>query len=257
MQDIIATKDYDRGILVLEMNAKVNTFTQELLTSLEMWLDHAIIDKQLHSVILTGKSSIFNVGGDIKQWKIDLESGSPEAYIERTVPKINSIIKKIITHPLIIIAAVNGSAAGGGLSLALSCDYVIAAPEAKFAFAFSSLDLTPDSGSTLSFVRSFGYSRALSALLTSEVMTANEAYNLGAINQLSNSENLLPDAIEFASKMHSVSKETIANTKSLLNSSVIQILDNQLKMEYDAIHFASKSTNFSKKLDIVLGRKNK
>lgn len=254
MKEIVATKDYDRGVLLLEMNSKANSFTEELLTTLEMWLNHAVIDKQLHSIILTGKDRIFSVGGDIKQMKIDLESGKPEAYIERIVPKINSIIKKIITHPLIVIAAVNGSAAGGGLSLALSCDHVIAIPEAKFAFAFSSLDLTPDSGSTLSFVRSFGYSRALSATLTSEIMTAKEAYDLGAISQLSDSQSLLPEAIEFATKMHSVSKDIISKTKSLLNSSITQILDTQLKMEYDSIYLASKSSNFSKKLDIMLAR---
>lgn len=257
MKEIIATKDYDRGVLVLEMNTKANSFNTELLTTLEMWLDHAIIDKQFQSIILTGKDSIFSVGGDIKQMKIDLEDGRPEAYVERIVPKINSIIKKIITHPLMIIAAVNGSAAGGGLSLALSCDYVIAVPEAKLAFAFASLDLTPDSGSTISFVRRFGYSRALSATLTSEIMTAKEAYGLGAINQLSNSQSLLPDAIEFANKLQSVSKETISITKSLLNSSVNQILDDQLQMEYDSIYLASKRSSFSKKLDNMIGRKNK
>lgn len=256
MSGIVATKDYDTGILLLELNSKINSFTVDLLTDLEMWLDHAEIDKQLHSIIITGGGKIFSVGGDIKEMKLDLVKGKPENYIERVVPKINSIIKKIISHPLIVIAAVNGSAAGGGLSLALSCDYVIAVPEAKFAFAFSSLDLTPDSGSTLSFVRSFGYSRALSAILTSEIMTAEEAYNLGAISSLCNFSDLINKATNFAASFQSVSRETISQTKSLLVSSTKAILDEQLKNEYNSIHSAIKSPHFAEKLDIVLGKYN-
>ncbi|MHA2097748.1 MAG: enoyl-CoA hydratase/isomerase family protein [Candidatus Kariarchaeaceae archaeon] len=257
MAEILATKDNDRRVLLLEMNNRANSFTKELLTTLETWLDKAALDTQLHSIILTGRGSIFSVGGDIKQMKIDLDQGRPEAYIERIVPIINSIIKKMITHPLMIIAAVNGSAAGAGLSLALFCDHIIAVPDAKLAFAFSSLDLTPDSGSIISFVRSFGYTKTVSGLLTSKTMTGQEAYDLGAINQLSDSKSLIGKAKHFAAKLQSVSRETITHTKALLNSSLTESIDAILKIEYDAIYTASKKPAFAKRLNNMLSALSK
>jgi 2-(1,2-epoxy-1,2-dihydrophenyl)acetyl-CoA isomerase len=252
MNSIIATKDYDNSVLILEMNERINSFTEELLSTLEMWLDEAVVDTQLKSIIIMGRESIFSVGGDFKKMKEELDKGTPEAYMEKIVPKINSIIKKIATHPLIIVAAINGSAAGGGLSLALSCDYTIAVPDAKFAFAFSSVNLTPDSGSIISFLRSFGYSKSLSALLKSEVMTAKEAYDLGAINHLSEPNKLRKDAIQFAKSIQSVNRDIISVTKSLLNSSLIDTIDNKLKIEFDEILKASKMVSYAERLNILV-----
>jgi enoyl-CoA hydratase/carnithine racemase len=113
MSEIVATKDYDNKVLVIEMKGKYNSFTDKLLSPLENWLDHAIIDKQLHSIILTGSGSIVSVGGDLNEMKNEISLGNPDGYVDKIVPKINSVIKKILTHPLPIIAAINGSAAGG------------------------------------------------------------------------------------------------------------------------------------------------
>lgn len=252
MSEVIATKDYDNKVLILQMTGKTNSFTTSFLTTLELWLDHAVLDKQFHSVIITGSGNIFSVGGDLKQMKEEVDKGDPEGYVRKIVPIINRIIKKIIEHPIPIIAAINGSAAGGGLSLALSCDKVIAVPEAKFAFAFGALNLTPDSGSTIFFNRRFGYSRSLFNILTAKVISAKEAYNLNAIDELSDPSNLINDAIKYSISLKLINRDVISQTKRLLNSGIISIIDQQLREEYESIRKASGSTDFSDQLNKLI-----
>ncbi|MHA2098253.1 MAG: enoyl-CoA hydratase/isomerase family protein [Candidatus Kariarchaeaceae archaeon] len=257
MNGIVATKNYDKRVLLIEMKDKTNSFTDSLLTSLESWLDHAIIDKQIHSIILTGSGTIFSVGGDLNEMAEEITKGDPAGYVDRIVPKINRVIKKIVTHPLPVIAAINGSAAGGGLSLALSCDYKISVPNAKLAFAFSALDLTPDSGSTFTFVKGFGYSKALMNILTSEVILAEDAIKSDAIDEIATPETLMDKAINYSSKLSHVDRGVIIRTKNLLNSRFYEKIDDQLLLEYKYIKQSSRAPSFAKKLNIVLGNKIK
>jgi 2-(1,2-epoxy-1,2-dihydrophenyl)acetyl-CoA isomerase len=167
----VATITLDRPDSLNALNA---TMRRELLTALKA-VAH---DASVRAVILTGSGRGFCAGADLR-------GGDAERDFRRVLTdEYNPLVTAIRELPKPVIAAVNGVAAGAGVSLALACDLVFAAEEARFIQAFVKIGLVPDSGSTRTLVRALGRHRAAQLIFTGDPLPALEAAAAGLVAEV-------------------------------------------------------------------------
>ncbi len=244
--------DYERRYVIITMKGENNrgiSFTGDFLSELYRTLGQLEADEGINSVILTSDDRMFCVGGNINRMKESLDAGDASLYLTEIVPLINRIVAKIVSYKIPVITAINGAAAGGGLSLALSGDHRVAYKDAKFAMAFGTIGLTPDSGSSVMFPLRFGLSNAMFGIATGKVFSAEEAYKLGAIDKIvDNIDDLLPAAETFAIEYGKMDRNTICRTKELLNRDIVRKLEENLPLEFEAITLSASQNAFKERL---------
>jgi 2-(1,2-epoxy-1,2-dihydrophenyl)acetyl-CoA isomerase len=170
------------GVITLRMNRpeKMNAINLEMGRALVHGLLRAAEDKAVHTVVLTGAGRAFCAGGDLNLIR--------EARNHRSVSEFEAILMAgkeiclaIAQMPKLVVAAVNGPAAGAGMSLALACDLRIASEQATFAQSFAQIGLYPDFGATFFLPRLVGLSRASELFYTAETLSAQEARDIGIV----------------------------------------------------------------------------
>ena len=160
----------------------MNSLTVETKTSLRDAVERARDDTAVRAVVLTGSGRAFCAGQDLREHAANLEAGLGLA---GTLEHHYDPIVLALSHmPKPVVAAVNGVAAGGGLSFALACDLRIASEKASFATAFTRIGLAPDSGMSWTLQRLVGRAKALELLLLAEPVRAPEALELGLVNRV-------------------------------------------------------------------------
>ena len=208
-------------------NALNDTLTFELQDALK----NAARDANVSVVVLTGAGKAFCSGQDLG----DLKAKYVPGYVPHLGPDLhkryNPIIKRIRGMEKPIIAAVNGVAAGAGLSFALACDIRIASEKASFIEVFVNVGLIPDSGSTWTLPRLVGLSKALELCLTGDKIDAAEALRIGLVNRVVPADELVAETNALAARLAALPARGIALTKRLLNQSYDNTLDQQLEAE--------------------------
>lgn len=158
----------------------MNALNDDVLTDLEQMIESVQSDRSIRVVILTGDGEkAFVAGADIKQF----ESMSREK-AEAFAKKGQDLFGRLAGLPQPVIAAVNGFALGGGLELALACDFIVAAENAKFALPECSLGLIPGFGGTVRLPRMVGSAKALELALTGTMIGAEDAYQIGLVSRV-------------------------------------------------------------------------
>jgi 2-(1,2-epoxy-1,2-dihydrophenyl)acetyl-CoA isomerase len=160
----------------------MNSLTAETKAALREAVERARDDAAVRAVVLTGSGRAFCAGQDLREHAANLDEGLGLAgTIE---DHYNPIVLALSHMPKPVIAAVNGVAAGAGLSFALACDLRIASEKASFATAFTRIGLAPDSGLSWTLQRLVGRAKALELLLLAEPVRAAEALELGLVNSV-------------------------------------------------------------------------
>ncbi|MCY3410850.1 MAG: enoyl-CoA hydratase/isomerase family protein [Candidatus Heimdallarchaeota archaeon] len=235
-----------------------NSFTSEFLGELLVTLHKYADDERFNALILCSKSKFYSVGGDIKLMAKGLETGSTHEYLQEVVPPINKIVYLLVTFPIPVISIINGAAAGGGLSLALAADHIIATERAKLAMAFGSIGLTPDSGSSVLFSNRFGYAETLHGICTGKVYSAQEAKHLGAVDILvKDDEEGYSKAMQIAGGYGRSDRTATVETKRLLRHGLSSTLESQLEREYHAIVASSNREGFTQMLKQFLAKQSR
>ncbi|HYZ10490.1 MAG TPA: enoyl-CoA hydratase-related protein, partial [Actinomycetota bacterium] len=144
------------------------------------------------------------------------------------------LIPAVVSTPKPVIAAVNGVAAGAGVSLAAACDIRIAAEEARFTQAFVKIGLIPDSGGTWLLPRIIGHARALELSITGEVIDADTALDIGLVNRVVPEDALEKETFELAARLAAMPTAAIAETKALLRGATELDLEAALESEAEA-----------------------
>jgi 2-(1,2-epoxy-1,2-dihydrophenyl)acetyl-CoA isomerase len=182
-------------------------------------------DESARAVVLTGEGPGFCSGADLR-------GGTGELAFRRVLTaEYNPLMRAIRNLPKPVIAAVNGVAAGAGVSLALACDLVYAAEEARFIQAFVKIGLVPDSGSTRTLVRALGRHRAAQLMFTGEPLSAGEAYAAGLINGVVPAAELVGRTRELATRLAAAPTLAIGYAKRLINRAEDMTLDETLELE--------------------------
>lgn len=203
------------------LNALNATMRRELLAALKSLAR----DAEARAVIVTGEGRGFCSGADLR-------GGGGEREFRRVLTtEYNPLIRAIRELPKPVIAAVNGVAAGAGVSLALACDLVHAAEEATFIQAFVKIGLVPDSGSTRTLVRALGRHRAAQLIFSGEPLSAREAHAAGLVQAVVPASELAASVREVATRLAHAPTAAIAYAKRLMNAAEDAALDESLAAE--------------------------
>lgn len=213
------------GLLVLNRPERLNALSLEMvqeLTKLFTSLEHK---EEVRVLILTGEGRGFCSGADLKDHNLLGPDGKltfqPAHYLMAVQKKYGNLVLKMRQIPQPIIAAVNGPAAGGGLSLALAADVILAAPQAYFVPSFINIGLSAgEMGSSYFLPRWVGFSRAAEILYTGRVVEAGEAEKIGLVKQVVAEDKLLTRAMEIAEQMLSKNPLGLRLTKEVLNQNL-------------------------------------
>jgi 2-(1,2-epoxy-1,2-dihydrophenyl)acetyl-CoA isomerase len=189
-------------------------------------------DPSVRAVLLKGAGKSFCAGGDVKVFVAQKEL---PAYLREITSYLHLAISRFARLDAPVIAAVQGSAAGGGFSLAISCDLVIAAESAMFLMAYSKIGMAPDGGSTYFLPRLVGLKRAMELALTNRVLSAREACEWGMVTEVVAPENLAARAEELARSLAQGPTGAFGSAKRLLHGGWNQTLETQMELESRAI----------------------
>lgn len=218
MADAVATVTLNRPESLNALNA---TMRRELLAAVKA----AGRDDAIRAVVITGEGRGFCSGADLR-------GGSDERDFRRVLTDAyNPLVTAIRELPKPVIAAVNGVAAGAGVSLALACDLVYAAEDARFIQAFVRIGLVPDSGSTRTLVRALGRHRAARLIFSGEPLSAAEAHAAGLVAELAPADQLAAVTHAAAAKLASAPTRAIALAKRAINHAEDALLAESLAME--------------------------
>jgi 2-(1,2-epoxy-1,2-dihydrophenyl)acetyl-CoA isomerase len=220
----------------------LNALNGELMLGLKKAIDQAAEDPQVRSVLLTGAGRGFSAGADLTS--IDLKQAASLDLGAALLSTYNPIIEAMRAMPKPIVTAVNGSAAGAGMSIALAGDIVLAAESASFLQAFARLGLVPDAGSTWMLPRLVGAQRARALTLLAEPINAKEALEYGLIWKCYADAELLPAATKLAEKLARQATKGIGLIKEAMNASENNTLSEQLSLEAQLQSRAGKTSDF-------------
>ena len=188
------------------------------------------VDHSIRAVVLTGAGErAFCAGGDVGEFA---ESGDKvEALIREMTGVLHVAISRLAWLPAPVIAAVNGVAAGAGLSFAACCDLAIAADHAKFTSAYTHIGLTPDGSSTFFLNRLLGRRRVMELYMTNRVLSAQEALDWGLVNRVVPAADLMDEVTKLATKLASGPTRAYGGIKKLVMMSPNDTLESQMERE--------------------------
>jgi len=190
-------------------------------------------DRAIRAVVITGTGSIFCSGGDLKSFTAH---GKRLPYhLKEVTTYLHAAISRLTRMDAPVIAAVNGFAAGAGMSLVCACDIVVAGDSARFTMAYTRIGLTPDGSSTYFLPRIVGLKRALELTLTNRVVSAKEALNYGIVNQVVPDAELLAQAGTLSIQLAAGPTKALGTSKRLLHSGWTETLETQMEHESQAI----------------------
>ncbi len=233
----------DGALLSIALNRPgvLNALTLELLTELRAALKLAE-DEAVRAVLLTGEGRGFCSGADLGATAIE---GNAETVIETFY---NPVVRALMTLPKPVVAAVNGVAAGAGMSLALACDVRILSEDAAFALGFSRIGLVMDAGMSYTLPRLVGPARALELAYSGRRLGAGEARALGLGETVLPAEGFAAAATDFARTLAAGPTQSYARIKAQVAASFENTLEEQLGLEARLQNEASSTEDFKEGL---------
>lgn len=202
-------------------------------------------DNDVRSIILTAKGKAFCTGQDLNDRSV--QAGEKPVDLGNTLEtEWNPLVQSIRESKKIVIGAINGVSAGAGLSVALACDYILAAPGVKFISGFSKLGLAPDAGSSFTFTRALGQKRTLDFFLFNEPLTSEELAQTGLINSVSS--ELLSTAKDLSKKINEMAPNCVQLIKKNIQLAAESTFKESINNEIYAQRFLGNSEDYKEGL---------
>lgn len=192
-------------------------------------LNVAESNDDVRAVILTGAGNHFCGGGDLQRLTHNRQHDLSK--VAEHIDAFHQWIEALRSFPKPVIAAVEGVAAGGGLSLVLACDLVVAAENARFVSAYSQVGLSPDGGASWHLARTLGRGPALQLLWQSTPISAQQMAHWGVVHQLTPAGTVLEQALIWAEQLAQAPAGVLTSIKELVNEAPAQTLRQQLDAE--------------------------
>ena len=234
-------RDATDGVLTLTLNRPdaLNSFNIEMKEALAAAIKDAARDKSVRVVVLTGAGRAFSAGQDLKERQAP---GVADLGTELRV-RYNPIVLAMRKLEKPVIGAINGVAAGAGISVALACDIRIAADNASFIEVFGRVGLVPDTGSTWFLPRLVGYAKAAEMMFTTDPIDASTAERIGLVNRVVPADQLLVESIAMAGKLAQSAPLALALAKRGLIRALESGLEEQLEYEAQLQSIAGRSAD--------------
>jgi 2-(1,2-epoxy-1,2-dihydrophenyl)acetyl-CoA isomerase len=239
--------------LLLEQKDRVGRITlnrPEAYNALNLELARELFDavldldesREIRAIVLTGAGKAFCAGGDVKEFVEQVTRG--DRHLKELTAYLHMTVSRLVRSQKPVVAAVNGVAAGGGMSLAMVADVVVAAESARFTAAYARIGAPPDGSATYFLPRLVGLRRAMELYLLNRPLSAREALEWGLVTRV------VPDA-EFPRAVESLAREladgpTLAfgAAKLLFHHATHEGLETQMEMESEAIARAGQTEDF-------------
>lgn len=228
MAEVTRSKDGTVGILTLNEPASLNAMTPDLLGALAEAISEMTADTTTRALVLTGAGRGFCSGQNLKASEAlgqDIVGGVMKFYWPT--------FKALRECRVPIVVAVNGVAAGGGFSLAMAGDMVVAARSATFIQVFSRIGLVPDLGSTWLLPRLIGRQRALELMLFNEPLSAERAKEWGLVREVVDDADLMPEAVKLAQRLAQGPTRALVATRMLIEGSEHATYADQFRREIE------------------------
>jgi enoyl-CoA hydratase len=198
------------GLITLNRPQALNALNEALVAELNEALASFEANPDIGCTVITGSEKAFAAGADVKEM-------AEKTYVESYLGKFLDGWTRIAETRKPVIAAVSGFCLGGGLELAMMCDFIIASETARFALPEITLGIMPGAGGTQRLPRFIGKAKAMDLILTGRMMDAAEAERAGLVARVVSAENVLDEALAAAAKIASFSQPIVMMAKETAN----------------------------------------
>jgi 2-(1,2-epoxy-1,2-dihydrophenyl)acetyl-CoA isomerase len=233
--------------IVLNRPEMLNAANRELIGELAAATAEAAEDRAARVVLLRGAGSHFCAGGDITMFceLIELSPADRHEALYRIVDTLHPLLIRMRHMPKPVVAAVQGAAAGFGLSLVVAADLALAAEDAIFASGYIHLGTSPDGGLTAMLTRVVGFKHAAELMLLGDRFDAPRALQLGLVNRLVPPSSLEADAMALATRLANGPAHAYGRTKALLQATLGDAFDAQLRRETESFAACAATEEFA------------
>ena len=222
-------------VMTLSDPATRNTLSHELLDAGLAALDTAATDASVRALVLRGAGGHFCAGGNL-QGLLERRRAGPAAQL-RMLEHLNAFVEGLRACAKPVIAAVDGAAAGAGFSLALACDMLVAAEDARFILSYGRIGLSPDGGASWSLMQALPRARVQQMLWLGEPVSAQQLSDWGLVAALAPSGAATAEAMRLAERLATMAPNALASAKQLLQHASARTMTEQLAAERD--HFVA------------------
>lgn len=221
----------DEGLAQITLNRPeaANALNLQMTHDLLMAAIKCDEDRNIRAVLLTGAGDrMFSAGGDIKSFTAAPDAG---ILVKEMTTYLHGAVSRFTRMDAPLVVAVNGTAGGGGLSLAMAGDIILAAESAKFTSAYTAAALSPDGSSTYFLPRAIGLRRAAELFLTNRVLTAAEAHEWQLITRVVPDDQLMAEATTLGKQLAVGPTLAYGRAKRMLHSTFTESLESQMEWE--------------------------
>jgi len=245
----------DNGLATITLNApdRLNAVSRKMIAEIKLCWEELAADDSVRAVLLTGAGRGFCAGADLAD--PDREASATADSGAALDKFFNPVIRAMRSIPKPVVSAVNGVAAGVGMSFALASDIAIAGKSASFLQAFARIGLLPDGGSTWFLPRLVGDQRARALAMLAPQISAEQAKQWGLIWDVVEDAALMQTATDIARKLAEGPTLALARIKDALNRSTGNDLSQQLDVERDAQRLLGKSDDFKEGVAAFLAKR--
>jgi len=249
------------AVVTLNRPDKLNAINADLRRDVHQALGAARADDQIRAVVLTGAGRGFCSGADLSAVQSGIRGNlpAPASQLERIDEDgwVGRWAKMWHHFDKPVIAAVNGIAAGAGMSTALAADIRVGSENARFKTVFIERSLSPDSGMSYFLPRIVGYARAADLIFTSRAVDANEAYRLGLLDRLVAHANLIEESVKLANEMTQWPPLALRVSKRVLQHNFEAGIDDAMKYESVGLGLGRRATNDAREAMLAFAEKRK
>jgi 2-(1,2-epoxy-1,2-dihydrophenyl)acetyl-CoA isomerase len=256
----LETVDFEEkdGVGWIRMNRpkELNAFNIAMGRDLCKVANHCAAETSIRAVVLTGKGRAFCAGGDVKDMNRHLqEVGRADLFLRELTVHLHSFVSEIVRMPKPVLAAVNGTAAGAGMSMSLACDLGIAVEGCRFVMAYTNIGLVPDGSATYFLSRLVGYRKAMEIVYLNRPMDSEEALKLGLVNQVFPAEIFEEEVASLAARLAVGPTATYGRAKNLVRLGLTESLESQMENERQGISMSALSEEFQEGIAAFVGKR--
>lgn len=223
--------------ITLNRPEKLNAFNEKLNKEVELAVKNASKDSHVRCLVITGEGRAFCSGQDLEGVLEHMDHG------EVIRKRYNPMVLAINACEKPVVAAVNGVAAGAGMSLALACDFRLLSDKASFIQSFIHVGLVPDAGNLYYLPKLIGHAKALELAIFGEKISASDAYNIGLATKVIHNQNWSEEVEQFSQRLANMPTKAIGMIKKNLKASWSSSLQESLERDAQSQRIAGLTTD--------------
>ena len=244
------------AVVTLNRPKQFNTLTLALTDALLDALITCDQDASVRAVLVTGNGPAFCAGGDIKQMQEAVDArGNAGAFLKMLTVRFHGVISTMSQMRKPVVTGINGAVAGGGLSIALAGDIILAADAARFTVAYLGIGAVTDGGLSFNLPRLVGPKLAFELTCTNRPLSAQEAKDLHIVSEIYPYVDFYRRARAYVARLATLPTEAVAYAKQLYQASASNSLETQMEQERQAISACGRTADFAEGIDAFLGKR--